>query len=393
MLEIIWKSLRGFLKNRGRTFLTLLGIAVGVSAVVITMGISNLGKQALGEEIDSLGMDGISVSLNDNNAPLTISELNEIEEISSVKSAMPLVFETSTIYFHNQSLPVCLFGIDRNAESAISLKLLYGRFFNMGDIASYAKVCMVDSKFAMTNYGTENITGKTITVSSGGNTDKYEIIGILKTGSGLVQNVMGSVIPDFVYIPYSTMQRNMSSNNFTQIVIKTRDDKNYDTLSDEVVRKIERSNNYKNAYNVNNLAKQKDSLDEIIDIFSLVLSAIGAVSLIVAGMNIMNVMLVSVKERTREIGIKKAIGARNIMIASEFLAESAIISICGGLLGIILGNSVMLLGGALFGLTIELQPDIIFMMLLFSAAIGAVFGIYPALKAANLEPVDALRYY
>ncbi len=393
MLEIIWKSLRSFLKNRGRTLLTLLGISVGVAAVIITMSISNLGKQALGEEIDSLGMGGIAVSLNDNDAPLTVSELNEIEEISSVKSAMPLVFETSTVYFHNQSLPVCLFGIDRNAESAISLKLLYGRFFNMGDIASYARVCMVDSKFAETNYGTQNIIGKTITINNGGNTDKYEIIGILKTGSGLIQNIMGSVIPDFVYIPYSTMQKNMSSNNFTQIVIKTGNDESYEALSEEVVQKIERSNNYKNAYNINNLAKQRDSLDGIIDIFSLVLSAIGAVSLVVAGMNIMNVMLVSVKERTREIGIKKAIGAKSSMIATEFLAESAVISLCGGLVGIITGNAVMYIGGAILGLTIVPQLDIIFVMLIFSAAIGAVFGIYPALKAAKLKPVDALRYY
>lgn len=393
MFEIIWKSLRGFLKNKGRTFLTLLGISVGVAAVVITMGISNLGKQALGEEIDSLGMGGLAISLNDNDAPLTVSELNKIEEIASVKSAMPLVFETSTIYFHNQTLPVCLFGIDRNAESAISLKLLNGRFFNIGDIASCSKVCMVDSKFAAANYGTQNIIGKKITINNGGNTDKYEIIGIIKTGSGLIQNVMGSVIPDFVYIPYSTMQKNMSNNNFTQIVIKTSDDESYEVLSEEVVEKIERSNNYKNAYNVNNLAKQKDSLDGIIDIFSLVLSAIGAVSLIVAGMNIMNVMLVSVKERTREIGIKKAIGAKSSMIAAEFLAESAMISLCGGLLGIIIGNAVMYIGGAILGLTIVPQVDIIFIMILFSAVIGAIFGIYPALKASKLKPVEALRYY
>ena len=252
---------------------------------------------------------------------------------------------------------------------------------------------MVDSKFAVTNYGTENITGKTIAISSGGTTDRYEVIGIIKTGSGLLQNVMGSVIPDFVYIPYSTMQKNMSSNNFTQIVIKTDDNDSYEALSEEVVQKIGKNSNYENAYTVNNLAKQKDSLEGIINIFSIVLSAIGAVSLIVAGMNIMNVMLVSVKERTREIGIKKAIGAKNSMIAAEFLAESAIISLCGGLLGIILGNAVMYIGGALFGLTILPQFDIIFVMLIFSAAIGAVFGIYPALKAARLKPVEALRYY
>ena len=393
MLEIILKSFRGLVWNKGRTFLTLLGISVGVAAVIIIMSISNIGKTALNDEIDSLGMGGLAVSVSDTEAPLTSTELSRIKEISSVQSAMPLVFETSTVYFQNQKLPVYLFGIDRNAESAISLKLLYGRFFNIGDIAADAKVCMVDSKFAVTNYGTENITGKTIAISSGGTTDRYEVIGIIKTGSGLLQNVMGSVIPDFVYIPYSTMQKNMSSNNFTQIVIKTDDNDSYEALSEEVVQKIGKNSNYENAYTVNNLAKQKDSLEGIINIFSIVLSAIGAVSLIVAGMNIMNVMLVSVKERTREIGIKKAIGAGKGMIVFEFLSESAVISLCGGILGIVIGNAVMYIGGALFGLTIAPQLDIIFIMLLFSAVIGTLFGIYPALKASGLEPVDALRYY
>ena len=121
MLEIILKSFRGLVWNKGRTFLTLLGISVGVAAVIIIMSISNIGKTALNDEIDSLGMGGLAVSVSDTEAPLTSTELSRIKEISSVQSAMPLVFETSTVYFQNQKLPVYLFGIDRNAESAISL--------------------------------------------------------------------------------------------------------------------------------------------------------------------------------------------------------------------------------------------------------------------------------
>lgn len=393
MYEIILKSVRGIFSNKGRAFLTLLGIAVGIAAVIITVNISDIGKSALSDEIDGLGMGGVSVSLNNLDAPLTQSELDDIKEISYVKSAMPLIFETTNAHFQNQTQQICLFGIDQGAESTISLKLLYGRFFNLGDIATNANVCMVDQKFAQSNYGTENIIGKNITITSGNTTERYEIIGIIKTGSGLLQNVMGSIIPDFVYIPYSTMQKNLASSNFTQIVIKTDDESSYDELSEEVMQKIERKTSYKDAYAVNNLAKQKDSLNSILNIFSIVLSAIGAISLIVAGMNIMNVMLVSVKERTREIGIKKAIGATRSLIVFEFLTESAIISLCGGILGILLGNGIMYIGAAVFGLTITPQTDIMIIMLIFSIMIGTVFGIYPAIKASNLKPIDALRYY
>ena len=329
MIEIIRRAFINILCNKGRMLLTLFGIAVGAAAVIITVSIGNAGSTAIDNEIDGLGMGGLSVTITDPQAPLTDKQLSDIRQMPFVRSAMPLMFETTSIRFNDEFLPVYLWGVDQSAESTISLKIKNGRFFNAGDIASDSKVCLVDEKFADIHYGTKEITGREMIIHNGATTERYNIIGVIKTGSGLLQNVMGSVIPDFIYIPYSTMQKNLSSENFTQIVVRTVDE-NYSKESSVLSDRLSRETGWKDAYAVSDLSRQKDSLNNIVSIFSLVLSAVGAISLIVAGINIMNVMLVAVKERTREIGIKKSIGASPGVIIAEFLCESVIISLAGG---------------------------------------------------------------
>ncbi len=392
MFEILRRAVVNIICNKGRMLLTLFGIAVGTAAVIITISIGNAGSSAIDHEIDGLGMGGLSVTLADPQAPLTKKQLTEIRHMPFVRSAMPLMFETTSIRFNDEFLPVYLWGIDQSAESAVSLKIRYGRFFNEGDIASDSKVCLVDEKFAGIHYGSSRITGREMIIHNGATTEKYTIIGVIKTGSGLLQNVMGSVIPDFIYIPYSTMQKNLSSENFTQIVVRTVDE-NYSKESGVLSDRLSHETGWKDAYAVSDLSRQKDSLNNIVSVFSLVLSAVGAISLIVAGINIMNVMLVAVKERTREIGIKKSIGASPGIIIAEFLCEAMIISLAGGIGGILISAICLGAGKFFLGLTITPDYNIMLLMLFFSVVTGTVFGLYPAVKAASFKPVDALRYY
>ncbi len=228
-------------------------------------------------------------------------------------------------------------------------------------------------------------------LESGGVEENYKVIGIIKTGSGLLQNIIGNYIPTFVYVPYTTIQATSGRNDFDQIVVKVKSGGNVESIGKTIVDTLNRDNGTADAFISNNLAKQKDSLTNMLGIITLVLSAVGSVSLLVASLSIMTVMLVSVNERTREIGIKKAIGAKQSSIMLEFMFEAVLISLIGCVCGIAAGYVISLAGAEYFGVELSTRADIMMIAVEFSLASGTVFGVYPAYKASRLKPVDALR--
>ncbi len=378
-------------RKKVRTILTIAGIMIGVASVIIINNIGHCGNDALISEIDNLGMGGLSVMSKNNSAPLSENELDTIQSLSCVSSAMPLMFESCDAYIHRQKSQIYLWGIDKSAPDVVDLQLVRGRMINAGDISSADKVCLIDKKMAESCYGTDNIVGKRLTINSGGSTSEYRIAGVVKTGSGILESMMDSYIPSFMYIPYTTLRINLGTSDFTQIAVRVERDFDDEAASETIIRTLERTTGYKGGYMVTNLSRQKESIRNIIDIFTLVLSCIGAVSLFVAGLSIMNVMLVSVNERKREIGIKKAIGAKKSMIVLEFMSEAVIITLLGSAAGIVLGTIISWAGASLLGLTITPGIDIMLITTGFALIVGVVFGIYPAFKASQLRPVEALR--
>ena len=385
------RALRGLFGKKGRTFLTLCGIAVGVASVIVINSISECGRNALTSEIDGLGIGGITVSLKKQSARLCESELNVIKSLSYVENAMPVMFEATDAYIRDRKSSIYLWGIDRTAKDVISLELLKGRFINSGDISSNARKCMIDRTLAQSYYGTENVVGKKILINSGSSGAEYEIVGVIKTGSGILQSVMGSYIPNFVYVPYTVMQNNIGTANFSQIAVKIKKSYDEETAGKNIIKMMERNANIQGAYSFTNMAQQKENITNIVNIFSAVLTAVGIISLFVAGLSIMNVMLSAVTERTREIGIKKALGATRGVIVKEFLLEAVILTVIGALTGILIGIIISLAGVSALGLTPAFQIDRMIEILIFSVGVGAIFGIYPACKASNLKPVEALR--
>lgn len=391
-IDIIKNSFKNIIRKPARSLLTTIGISIGVASVVIIGNISNCGTVAVSSEISSLGLGGVSISSDlGRNSIISMKELNLICKVKGVNNAMPVIVRNSEILAHDTISNAIVWGIDSNADKIISLKPIYGRNINKADVKCCRNVCMVDQNFSKFLYKRDNIVGKKISISTENSHEDYEIIGIVKTGSGLLQNVLGDYIPNFIYIPYSTIQNSLGTENFDQIAVKVNEDANVDAVGNKIIKVLEKESGQTGGYKANNIVKQKDGLIRLMNIITIILSAVGAISLVVASLSIMTVMLVSVNERKREIGIKKSLGAKRKNIMTEFLLESLFITVFGSIWGIIIGFLISYIGAFIFKTTLSVRLDIILTAMLFSIFTGTLFGVYPAFKASKLNPVDALK--
>lgn len=392
MRELFSSAMQNLLRKRGRSSLTMLGVAIGVASVLVIGSISQCGADALTREMDSLGLNGIAISAaQESGAALSQEDLNVIRQNRNVQQAMPILMQNASAVAREYETPAMVWGIDANANRMISLSVQHGRAIHSGDIRSSAQVCLVDEKFSQASYSRENIVGKRVSILCGGQAEEFLVVGVVKTGSGLLQNMIGDYIPTFLYIPYTTMQSMLGKSSFDQIAVKLNPKASLDAVGQELAARLDAYHGQTGAYTSSNLTKQRESLTNILEIVTLALSAVGAISLLVASLSIMTVMLVSVKERTREIGIKKAIGAQRSVILLEFLLEALLLTVFGCMFGSVLGYGISFGGAALLGLPLPFRADLFLAAIGFSLLSGLLFGVYPAMKASALKPVDALR--
>lgn len=387
MLEMIYGSLRCIIRNKLRSFLTILGISVGVMSVVLVSSIGDLGKNAINSELSGMGMDSLIVT----GSELDEEDLSAVKSIDGVSDAMPLINSVIPINLGTQNTSAMVWGVDENADKVVRLEVLCGRLINRGDIMQRKNVCIIDESIASAAYKRRNITGKTITAYVNGTPVEFEIIGVVKSGVNTLQNMLGGFIPDFMYIPYTVMQDFTGSDDFSSISIKLEDNAESEETAAVIKHtlNIPRSNN---DVNVEDLLHQKAQMNNIMNIAAGALSLVAGISLIVSGISIMTIMLVSVNERTREIGIKKSIGATTHQIMREFLLESVIITLIGGIIGLAAGITISSVVFLALGADISVNMLNALAILMISMVVGAVFGVYPASKAASLKPADALRY-
>ena len=375
-------------RKRLRTLLTISSIAIGTAMVVLVICIGGVGTKAIDTELENMGINGLSVSATDG---LSFSALTSIRCLSSVRQAMPLSLQFASAYVEGEGYSVVGCGIDSGADQVISLQLLHGRMLTPQDVAVEAAVCVVDENLAREAFGRSNVVGQQLSLVYEEGSLETMVVGVTATGSSLLQNVT-ALIPYMVYLPYTTQQLVTGVYEFDQIAVRLRENQESEVAVAAIRQTLGHSDEDFGTLTTENLATQRARLESMAGILSMVLTAIGGVSLLVSGFGILTVMLSSVNERTREIGIKKAIGATRGRIMAEFLAGALVMSLCGAVLGLLIGVCVIAVGCGVLGLAPVFPVSRLAVVVAVTLFLGTAFGAYPAYQAASLRPVDALRY-
>lgn len=391
--DLLTNACKSIFSKRVRSILTILGITIGVVSVIVVGNISYSGNIAVNAELASFGIDSIIINSNnkESNVKLSDRELREVKQVSSVSEAMPVVALNTKVESVRDKLDTFVLGVDTNAQNIISLNVLNGRFINQSDIKNSENVCIVDQSTSKKLCGNDSMVGYDISVIENGRSVRYKVIGIVKTGSGLIDSCFGEDMPNFVYVPYTALQNSTGQDYFDRIVVKAATNKDINRVSDQIISKLEKSFGVHGAFSSNSMARQKNILGKVLKIISLILTGIGMVALIVANISIMTLMLVSVNERKQEIGIKKSLGATQKIILLEFLFEALMITVIGCVVGVVSSFGLEKLIQEFITLRYMSSGRVILMSILFSLVTGVMFGVYPAYKASRLKPVDALK--
>ena len=387
------KTITNIFRSKTRSLLTMSGIAVGVFAVVLISTVGAAGTAQVSSTLMTMGVDTLLVQGADNtvSATLTDNDVKEVAKIGGVDSVMPLMASVTEAKMIDRRLDAYVWGVDKSADKLISLEAAHGRLINNSDTAARAKVCVIDEAFAVESYGRSNIVGKKLKMFLGGKYHEFEIVGVAKSGLSSLQNMLSNIMPNFMYVPITTMQSLCGRTSYDKLAVKLSDPDADTAIVRRVTGRLDELHECKDGYKCNNLLSQKGQLDDIMSIVTTALSLVAGISLVVSGISVMTTMMMSVGERTREIGIKKAIGAKRRDIWAEFLSESVIMTLIGSAAGIILGLSVSFAGCAIAGAPFVVNIKSLLISAGAAAAIGAVFGAYPADKAAGMKPADALR--
>jgi len=397
---LIKQSVRSLLANKVRTALSTLGIMIGVAAVITTVAIGNGSRVAVEQQMSRLGSNLLVLYPQRRSrggvrqAQGSVSRLREADarairdEVNHVIRVSSTITENAQLKAANLNWNSRVQGVEQDYEEMRFYQPQIGRFFTEEEYNARARVALLGLTPVRELYGGENPVGREIMIDR----QSFRIIGVLpeKGSSGWRDS------DDTVLIPLTTAMRRLFGKRYVErIEIQIDASENMERAQADILAlmaKRHRTGTKENPFQIRNLAEIQDMVSETNKIMSLLLASIASIALVVGGIGIMNIMLVSVTERTREIGLRKALGARRQDVLMQFLIEALIISFFGGSLGIVLGSVASFLTEHFAGMQVLIEKDSILLAFVFSAVIGVVFGIWPARKAAGLNPIEALRY-
>lgn len=392
--DVLRISTANAIRGRVRALLTALSIAIGVSSVMLISTLGDSGTMVINGELDKLGINGITLYANKSTGAedLQVADAMKIEEsVPEIESAQPLVIEMGSYRLKNKQGSIVLWGVDANIQEILGVEILYGRMPNASDVKFSKNVVVIDQALAQKNYKRDNIVGKNIVICSAGNIAKFEVVGIIRSQKDGINQIVGGAIPEFAYMPYTTLNNLRSATNISQIAIKCRDNSIAEEAGNHAVEVLSRYHNKPGGYGSENVSGHVDKLKNIAGLVALLISAIAAISLCVAGLGIMNTMLASTAERRKEIGICMAIGAKRRDIAICFLTESALISAAGGTVGALIGLGISALVTTIFHMPNAFSISKILIAESVSIFCGIIFAVIPALRASKLDPIVVLR--
>ena len=385
---MLWQSVKMALNavasNKMRSFLTMLGIIIGVIALVVLVSIVSSATTSITDEVNSMGNDMLTVSISDDKEnPLRLSDMSEFQEDDSISLVAPYTQSNATAKYNYDDVSTGVYGITAAYYDVQGLELQSGRFIKTTDVDNSTYVAVLSCDAA------EDIFGETFSL----NGMPFRVVGILAEDDSMMSSIMSTAT---VYIPYSTAARVFgTSTGITSFYVSATDENSIDAAEEAVTELLmNRLKQDEDAFTVTSMSVIADTMSSITGTLSLVLGGIAAISLLVGGIGIMNIMLVSVTERTREIGIRKAIGASTSSILWQFLVESLVLSLMGCLIGVVLSWGIIEIVSAVAGDTASytMSGGVVAIAVIFSVGIGVLFGIYPARKAANKNPIEALRF-
>ena len=388
-------ALRSIGANKMRAALTMLGIIIGVMALVVLVSLVDSATSSITSEVSSLGSSLLTVRVTDDKGvPVKLQDLEAwVDTEPSIAAVAPYAASTATGKFGTESADFNVYGVTQDEYKIQSMQLTMGRFIAASDVKNSNRVCVIPEGTAEDLIGYKDCLGKEISL----NGIKYTVVGVLEDEEESLATILSGGMKT-AYIPYTSLMRLSTDNGSTISTFYIGAAEGYTLDQAEEVMKnllLERFNEDDDAFSISSQNMIEEAMGRISNFLNILLGGIAAISLIVGGIGIMNIMLVTVTERTREIGIRKAIGASRRTILVQFLIEAVVLCMLGCALGIFVSWGILQIISAITAsasISFRLNGRVVLLSVLFCFLIGVIFGLYPANKAAKMKPIDALHY-
>ncbi len=394
MIQSMKMAIKSLASNKLRALLTMLGIIIGVMALVVLVSLVSGATSSVTDAVSELGSDLITVYVTDDKGvPLKLSTISEWADEEGIGEIAPSSTTSCTVKYDSTSDSITVYGTTPSYYNIEELNLLLGRFIKTTDVDNNNYICVINETTATDLVGYLDCVGQEISLDG----MKFTIVGVLEDNDSSLTSIFtsGSMV---AYIPYTTLLRLTSdvSTDITEFYVSAEEDSDTATAETAITELLlERFEEDEDAFTVSSQNILEDTLSNITTILTAMLGGIAAISLLVGGIGIMNIMLVTVTERTREIGIRKAIGATRGVILRQFLLEAIVLCMIGCAIGIFFSWVILQIAAVIassLSLNFTMNGTVVLISIVFCFIIGLVFGLYPANKAAKMKPIDALHY-